>query len=214
MVDESKPQKTFVYVDGFNVYYGCVRGTRYKWLNLRALLERILTKNEVVAIHYFTALVKATPGDPRQATRQQTYIRALETLPGLTVEYGFFRRETRELRRADDMGSLKVRFPKEKGSDVNLATRLMDDFHRNRFEAAVVVSNDSDLAAPIKTINQEHDKPVGVMTPTQWKDEPAQKLMEVAAFHHRISRKSVEESQFPAEIHLSDGTIIHRPPEW
>jgi type I restriction enzyme M protein len=28
------PMRTFVYVDGFNLYYGAVRGTPFKWLNL------------------------------------------------------------------------------------------------------------------------------------------------------------------------------------
>ena len=34
--------RTIVYVDGFNLYYGAVRGTPYKWLDLRALFTRIL----------------------------------------------------------------------------------------------------------------------------------------------------------------------------
>jgi len=25
---------TNVYVDAFNLYYGCIKGTQYKWLNL------------------------------------------------------------------------------------------------------------------------------------------------------------------------------------
>ena len=28
---------TYVYVDGFNLYYGAVKGTPYKWLNINAL---------------------------------------------------------------------------------------------------------------------------------------------------------------------------------
>lgn len=34
--------RTRVYVDGYNLYYGCLRKTPYKWLDIRALAERIL----------------------------------------------------------------------------------------------------------------------------------------------------------------------------
>ena len=51
----------------------------------------------------------------------------------------------------------------EKGSDVNLATHLLHDAHMDRFDVAVVASNDSDLLGPIKwlmrTILQKGIKP-------------------------------------------------------
>jgi 6-hydroxy-3-succinoylpyridine 3-monooxygenase len=34
--------RTRVYVDGYNLYYGCLRKTSYKWLDIRAPAERIL----------------------------------------------------------------------------------------------------------------------------------------------------------------------------
>ena len=34
--------RTSIYVDGLNLYHGCVRGTRYRWLDLKALLEGLL----------------------------------------------------------------------------------------------------------------------------------------------------------------------------
>lgn len=38
----------------------------------------------------------------------------------------------------------------EKGSDVNLAIHLLNDAWNNRFDVAVVVSNDSDLAEAMR----------------------------------------------------------------
>ena len=32
--------RTRIYIDGFNLYYGCLRQTPYKWLDLVALFER------------------------------------------------------------------------------------------------------------------------------------------------------------------------------
>lgn len=213
MGEGDKPQ-TFVYVDGFNFYYGAVRGTRYKWLNLRALLDEVLRKNDVGRIYYFTALVKPTQDDPQKPSRQQTYIRALQTLNDLEVEYGQYVSKVRELRRADNRGTLEVRWRKEKGSDVNLATRLMDDFYQDRFEAAAVVSNDSDLAAPIRTINSRREQPVGIVIPTKWKNEPSQELTEAAAFRYRIRKKALRESQFPETVTDNKGNEYVRPGVW
>jgi hypothetical protein len=84
--------KTNVYVDGFNLYYGAVKGTPYRWLDLRALSQRILPENAIHRVRYFTALVDPRPDDPRQRQRQETYIRALRTVPGLEVHYGTFLR--------------------------------------------------------------------------------------------------------------------------
>ena len=38
-LNRKRPQ-TIVYIDGFNLYYGAVKGTRHKWLDLEALCRR------------------------------------------------------------------------------------------------------------------------------------------------------------------------------
>ncbi|HET9378299.1 MAG TPA: hypothetical protein VFO40_25245, partial [Chthoniobacterales bacterium] len=61
------------YIDGFNLYYGCLRKSPHKWLDLNALCSRLLPTNQVNLIRYFTAAVTSRPNDPRQAQRQQAY---------------------------------------------------------------------------------------------------------------------------------------------
>jgi hypothetical protein len=80
--------KTCVYVDGFNLYYGALKGTPYRWLDLRKLSELLLPKHEITRIKYFTARVSARPGDPGQSTRQHAYLRALTTIANLDIIYG------------------------------------------------------------------------------------------------------------------------------
>ena len=77
--------KTIVNVDGFNLYYGAVKGTAYKWLNIKTLCQLLLPKNQIVRIKYFTALVTARPNDPDQPNRQQLLFRALQTIPELEI---------------------------------------------------------------------------------------------------------------------------------
>ncbi|MDE0133772.1 MAG: NYN domain-containing protein [Acidimicrobiaceae bacterium] len=82
---------TIVYIDGFNLYYGTVKETPYKWLDLEALCRRLLPRDNIVKIRYFTARVSARPNDPQQADRQDAYLRALATLPLLEIHYGRFK---------------------------------------------------------------------------------------------------------------------------
>ena len=43
--------KTNLYIDGFNLYYGALKDTPYKWLDLRSLAEVLLdSMNEIVLI--------------------------------------------------------------------------------------------------------------------------------------------------------------------
>jgi hypothetical protein len=92
----SKP-RTFVYVDAFNLYYGAVKGTPYKWLDLSRMCMYLLPGFDIQAIKYFTAKVKPRPDDPDQPLRQHLYIRAIETLPNVSVVYGHFLNTRRRL---------------------------------------------------------------------------------------------------------------------
>lgn len=52
---------TNVYIDGFNLYYGCLKRSPYKWLDLGSLCSQLLPQNDIKRIRYFTARVKARP---------------------------------------------------------------------------------------------------------------------------------------------------------
>nr|MDT0664731.1 hypothetical protein [Micromonospora sp. DSM 115978] len=125
---------TNVYVDGFNLFYGALKGTPYKWLDLEEFCARLLPKDEIHRIRYFTARVVARPHDPRQPDRQAAYLRAIATLPKVSVHEGEFyvtyprMRVHRTDSRPDDPAEyVTVVKTEEKGSDVNLATHLVLD---------------------------------------------------------------------------------------
>ena len=48
-----------VYIDGFNLYYGALKGTPYKWLDLARLCQALLPSDTIQEIKYFTARVSA-----------------------------------------------------------------------------------------------------------------------------------------------------------
>src|SRR5580704_2634679 len=164
---------THFYIDGFNLYYGCLAGTPYRWLNLEKLCASVLPGHNVTAVKYFTARISAQPWDPQgpqRVIRQQVYLRALATLPLVTTFFGHFQTSEKWLGLVQPpkmKPSLQlapgapvpqvacVLKSEEKGSDVNLATQLLHDAHLKRFQQAVVISADSDLANPIIIVTQE-----------------------------------------------------------
>jgi hypothetical protein len=205
---------TNVYIDGFNFYYGALRGTRYKWLNPEALCRLLLPRNTIAQIRYFTALVSARPNDPDQPVRQQLYLRALRTLPNVSVHLGHFLTHTVtmavEVPPGQPQRYARVIKTEEKGSDVNLATHLLHDAHMGRFEVAVVISNDSDLLEPMKIVRRELGKTVGILNPHQI---PSRALLPHIDFMKQIRAGVLGAAQFPATMTDARGTFT-KPATW
>ena len=130
--------RTNVYIDGFNLYYRALRGAPYRWLDVGKLASLLLPQPDIGRIRYFTALVVNRPGDPTQSQRQQTYLRALQTVPNLSIHYGHFLVNTkwRPLAQQPQTGprTVKILNAEEKGSDVILSVgeRLPLRAHFNR----------------------------------------------------------------------------------
>src|SRR5207253_4957632 len=159
--------RTNVYIDGFNLYYGAVRNTAYKWLNIAELCRLMLPRETIHEIKYFTARVQGRSSDPDQPVRQETYLRALRTIPNLSIIFGHFL--TNEIfmpvAGTNPQTYVKVIKTEEKGSDVNIAAHLIHDCYKGEFDIAALVSNDSDLVEPVRIVTQELDSKVGILNP-------------------------------------------------
>lgn len=207
--------KVNVYVDGFNLYYRALKGTPHRWLHLYALSRRLLRPDDQVnRIRYFTALVSPRPDNPHQLVRQQTYIRALKTIPNLSVHYGSFLTNIKRMRVVnpppDCPNTVEVVDTEEKGSDVNLATYLLIDAFDGDFDLAIILSNDSDLVLPIRMVRSRFGLPVGVWNPSK---RSGGQLRQVASFHKGIRESALRESQFPPTLRDTQGTIT-KPAGW
>jgi hypothetical protein len=210
-------RRTIVYVDGFNLYYGLLRHTPYEWLDLDALCKSLLRpSDQLLAICYYTALVQPLKQDPNQQQRQLTFLRALKTIPHLTIHYGHFLAHTvrMPLVHPPENGprTVEVIRTEEKGSDVNLACHLLLDAFQNCFDLAVVLSGDSDLAEPIRivrTLSPNHD--VGVWNPQRIQSV---ELRRYATFYKHIRRSILPRCQFPPVLTGEDGKELRKPTEW
>ncbi len=183
-------------------------------MDVGKLARLLLPQNPIVRIRYFTARVRNRPGDLTQAQRQQAYLRALETIPDLTIHLGYFLPMTKRRplvgRRLDGQRMVEVHDTEEKGTDVNLASYLLLDGFENKYELAVVISNDSDLELPIRIARTKLGKQVGVFDPSSRRSF---ELHGAASWYRSLRAGPLSASLFPETISDAKGAIT-RPSGW
>ncbi len=155
--------KTIIYVDGYNLFYGCLKHSEDKWLDLQELLfKRIVIpqspSSELLKIKFFTADIKAKVASKGQEAShsQEKYHRALENLYPNTIEIikGFYSLEKANLLRYRKPPNKTERVDvwklEEKQTDVNIALHAYRDAIKAKATQLIFVSNDTDLAPSLK----------------------------------------------------------------
>jgi len=214
-------KRTIVYIDGFNLYYGLLKGTRAKWLDLVAFSKALLRDDhDIVAVKYFTARAKPYPYDQNSVDRQNTYIQVLQRMGQVDVIEGFFNKNIKYAPVVDDScktcsttkdGMVRVMKLEEKGSDVNIATAMLLDAFNDRADAFVLVSGDADFIRPIITVRKEFRKLVLVYDPHDRHSE----LARHANYYKNIPRDLPAKCQLPDVVEVgTHGHLIHRPAAW
>lgn len=208
--------RTIVYVDGFNLYYGAVRKTRSKWLNIELLFRRLRPHDEIRRIYYFTALV-----DRREkAARQMQYLKALETCPLVTTVIGRFKMKKVKctVKQCTYKGRRLFEVPEEKRTDVSIATQIIDDAYQDEMDNMVVISGDSDLVPTLDRIRERFpEKKIIVYIPAPSKGHVRAAAVELRAAAHQARELPViliRRSQFPRTVVGRNGKDIIKPPEW
>ena len=213
----STPKANF-YIDGFNLYYRAVKGTPYKWLDLSKVCKSFAPTLTVNRIRYFTARIHARAGDLQGPQRQQTYLRALATIPNLTVVYGQFRGRNKKRPLLNPIQGLPpyvwIKDTEEKGTDVNLASYLLSDGYTKDYDHAFVISNDSDLALPIRMVRDILGRNITVVNPNIDPNMRAPKeLVDAATSLRPLRENTLLNCQFPSTLTDSQGTIT-KPSVW
>jgi uncharacterized LabA/DUF88 family protein len=175
-------RKTGVYVDGYNLYYGRLRGSAYKWLDLVKLIEGILSRRDqnesLECVHLFTAPALANFASHGEASvqAQSSYHRALKAAHGDRVVVTYGRHSY------DPNGSLVPEFVKgqpydrtkrvrvwrleEKKTDVNLAVSMYRHAGKGLYDRIILVSNDSDAEPVLEAIREDFPHiTIGVVIP-------------------------------------------------
>lgn len=220
-------KRAIFYIDGFNLFNGIRKtGKQFlKWLDIQKLSENVLcmdAKNQgeyanLVAVKFFTAKLtkpesykdeEAKIQNEEKIKRQRVYRRAVETLDKTEIIYGRFFNKSIWCSNCERYHEGY----EEKRTDVNIASELLSDAYKNKFDFAYVVSGDSDLLRPIQIVAKMKEKEAIVVFP------PHRGSIDLARMANRkIRLKScrLENCIFPYRIEPKKGKhVICMPDKW
>jgi 6-hydroxy-3-succinoylpyridine 3-monooxygenase len=215
MVEPTAPKRlrSIVYVDGFNLYNGAIKGSQYKWLNLERYFHLHLPNDDVQKIRYFTARIVG----PR-AANQDAYLAALATLPSVDIILGKFKAKQVQGRCAECNYSPRPFFSiyEEKRTDVNIALAMLNDAHKNRCDRMVLVSGDSDLVPAVAMVKTEYPSvKVNAYVPARTMARGAAvELRNIADCNKTLPLNILAKAQFPSVIATGAGATIRKPANW
>jgi 6-hydroxy-3-succinoylpyridine 3-monooxygenase len=234
--------RTRVYVDGYNLYYGCLKGTRHKWLNPVQLFERILptvtatvpghgaltSELDALAVKFCTALILEKAAKAEDSLRsQERYHRALSKhLQGriemLTGYYSLTEARAKVIDPDDpkkwprDCQEIPVWKLEEKQSDVNLALHAVVDALQGGIEHVVFVTNDTDIEPALKMLRMHTMATVGLIVPTT--DHARVPNTSLARHAHwvrsHITDAELQAAQLPLVIQDGKKSSIAKPESW
>lgn len=200
-------ERVIAYIDGYNLYYGLRSKSwkRFYWLNVQKLIGQFIRPNqELILTKYFTTVVKQPEA---KRLRQTEFLDALKTLPDFQIHYGQFLSETITCRQC---GHTYTTYH-EKMTDVNISVEMLSDAFQNRFDAAFLLSADSDLSGTIETVRHLLKKRVVAIFPPGRSSYSIKRNAD-AVLH--IGHVELAKSVFPDEITMPGGVVLRRPAAW
>jgi len=208
---ESK-KKSIIYIDGFNLYYGALKGSKNKWLDLSKYFHTLRQADDIQVIKYFTALVD----QGAHQKRQQTYLNALNTLPDIEIILGKFKSKQVKCLIPCNAPNKIFSMPEEKRTDVNIAIHLLNDAFLNLCDRFIIVSGDSDLVPALEMIKRTYlQKEIIVYIPASNPFRGAAvEMRSIADKHRTLPLNLLHLCQFQNTIPFGTGGQIVKPAEW
>ena len=200
-------RRTITYIDGFNLYHALHNLNRphLKWLDLWALSESLLQPQDtLVGVNYYTAYANWLP--LKSIVAHRAYIKALQAV-GVTPVFGQFKDKYIKCQKCHQAFKTK----EEKETDINIALGLVVDGMQDRYDKAILVSADTDLAAAVNKARElSPDKRIFVAVPPN-----RYKLSRDLGKRLHITPGRVAKNLLASSYSDSEGNlIVSRPPQY
>jgi len=206
--------RTIIYVDGLNLYYGALKGTSYKWLDLEQLFKLLRNDDDIVSIKYFTTLVSGR----ESRVDQEVYLKALSALPLITIIEGRFKPKRIKCRvpGCQFTGNKEFVRLEEKQTDVNIAVKMLEDAYEDKCDQFVIISGDSDFVPALRSVKLHFpNKKIIVYVPAEHTDRSyATELKGAADKARNLPLNLLRRSQLPSTISDGSGGTIVKPADW
>lgn len=216
------PLDTIVYIDGYNLYYGLLRKSDFKWLDVFQLFdEQILNRSsaKVIEVRYYTAPILGSMCDDSESPqRQRQYLQALKRMypekvviiEGKMIQFKPYRRP---IDKSLGVDFVQVQDFEEKKTDVSIAVDMLSDACSKRCTQMVLCTNDSDQEPTLKALKQFHpDMKLGLVSPIKKHDRyPSKDLAQYVDWQKNIQEHHLLSAQLPEKI---PHTSIRKPLKW
>lgn len=208
-------------VDGFNLYHSVKKAERElqastKWLDIRRMCESYLhligqavgDRTKLERVYYFSALATHLESrNPDVTTRHKSFLKCLRDT-GIVVELNRFKWK------GIDCPFCKKQISRyeEKETDVSMALKLLEVFHRNECDTVVLMTGDTDLAPAVKTAYRLFPHNTVLFSfPYERKNKELAKL---APTSFTINKKHYANYQFANPYVLNNGKVVAKPISW
>ncbi|MBW6459762.1 MAG: NYN domain-containing protein [Bacteroidales bacterium] len=202
------PERTNIYIDGFNLYFG-IKDSGWNdtlWLDLHSFSTSFIKIDQQLnQVKYFTSRVR---NNPPKEKRQGIFLEAIDTLDRIAIFYGHYQLRTESCRKCGHT----YQYSNEKMTDVNIAVELLCDAFNNQFDTAILISGDSDLVPPIKAVKSifPEKRIIVAFPPNRFNN--IMKLNADGIIY--INRSRLINSQMPEIVIKPDGFELKRPETW
>jgi 6-hydroxy-3-succinoylpyridine 3-monooxygenase len=213
MASIASRKRSIIYVDGFNLYYGVIRGGPHKWLDIGRYFCLLRPGDDIQVVRYFTALI-----DGSHRANQIAYLQALETLPLVETVLGQFKNKqvTCRVSGCPYPGPRLFATTEEKRTDVNIAISMLDDAYRGLCDRQILVSGDSDLVPALNGVKKRFPgMEIVVYVPARDRTRGAAVELRSAADKNRVLPLQILPfAQLPARVPDGGGGFIEKPASW
>ncbi len=218
--------RTYVYIDGFNLYYRCLKNTPNKWLDVEGFCKSLLsTGTPLLSIKYFTANIKAKTNSFNAADRQGIYLKAIahhcSTVEIIRGEYQVTIKKRKLAKKlpcqqetpCHESELIQVHLPEEKQTDVNIASHMINDAWLDKYDQALLISSDTDLTTALEIVHTDYQgkpkKRIGLAGCNPKTKAPGS-LIKHSDWYKTITPELLNSNQMPDSISPN----LRKPDSW
>lgn len=212
--------KLFVYIDAFSFYYGITRPTKYKWCDLFLLSQLLFPNDQIEKVKLFSGRSRPSKNNPNAHSKQELYFRALRTNPRIDIfsyknQEGIRKYPINWFYKRKIHIKINVHYFQEKRVDVSLTANMCLDAHKDYYDAAVLMTNDTDFLDAINTVTQGFNKPVFFVPTVFMGSRPInQQLVGASTSQKYIDERILADAQLKDRIETKNHQFINKPREW
>ena len=153
-----RKKKVMIFIDGSNLYHVLLKNCGRSDLMFSSFGKKLTGKDRELKKIFYYNVKQELQGKIKIPEEQKKFLKSLEKIDNLEVKLGIWKEQN---------GSIV-----EKGVDVLLATDLVLNSVKNKYDTAIIVSGDGDFFPAIEAVKKEG------------------KVVEVAAFESNISKEA------------------------